>query len=187
MFHYSPYHFKISHLYRIIFFTLVLFTVSTGTNAQSITPIVLNISGTTHMQNGYSMTFSVGESASIKDYISPNGFKLSSGFIQGLQPIVTGIEEVLEQFGKDEITVMPNPVNNYTFLHSNISNGGQIQYQIFEIGSNLIYRSPSFSTYGNYSNKIDFTNYPTGQYYIQVFFKPFFGRVKTGIFKIIKL
>jgi len=43
------------------------------------------------------------------------------------------------------------------------------------------------TTYGSMQSQIDFSNIPTGQYYIQIIYKPITGKVKSGIYKIIKL
>lgn len=155
--------------------------------AQSITPFTLNIGGFDGTQSGYSITISTGEAISITDFKSPNGLGLSSGFLQNNPPLVTGIEEVNTPFGPNEIKITPNPLQSKTQLLVNIKGGGQLQYQLFDIGSKLLYRSQAFAIYGYTQNLLDFSNYPTGQYYVQVVFKPITGKVKSGIYKIIKL
>jgi hypothetical protein len=169
----------------ILLFLLLL--SSSILSAQSITPFTINIAGFTATQNGYSLTISTGEAISITDFKSPNGVGLSSGFLQNNPPLVTGIEELNTPFGPKEIKITPNPVQTKTQLLVDINGGGQLQYQILDIGSKLLYRSQAFTIYGYMQQQLDFSNYPTGQYYVQVVFKPITGKVKSGIYKIIKL
>jgi len=170
----------------IIFFCAILLNV-TKANSQSITPFTINIGGFDATQGGYSLTISTGETISITDFKSPNGVGLSSGFLQNNPPLVTSVEELNTPFGPNEIKITPNPVQTKTQLSVAISGGGQLQYQVYDIGSNLLYRSQTFTIYGYNQNPLDFSNYPTGQYYVQVVFKPVTGKVKSGIYKIIKL
>ena len=169
----------------ILLFILLLTT--SVISAQSITPFTINIGGFDATQGGYSLTISTGETISITDFKSPNGVGLSSGFLQNNPPLVTGIEELNTPFAPNEIKITPNPVQTKTQLSVAISGGGQLQYQVFDIGSKLLYRSQTFTIYGYIQNPLDFSNYPTGQYYVQVVFKPVTGKVKSGIYKIIKL
>jgi hypothetical protein len=166
---------------------LILVIISSNVKAQSITPFTLNIGGFDGVQGGYSLTISTGETISITDFKSPNGVGLSSGFLQNNPPLVTGIEELNTPFGPKEIKITPNPVQTKTQLLVDITGGGQLQYQILDIGSKLLYRSQAFTIYGYMQQPLDFSNYPTGQYYVQVVFKPITGKVKSGIYKIIKL
>lgn len=155
--------------------------------AQSITPFTVNIAGFTATQNGYSLTVSTGETISITDFKSPNGVSLNSGFLQNNPPIVTGIDELLNKISENEVSIAPNPTNSITNLLTNFNQSGQIQFQILDIGSVLLYRSPSMNGFNAKQTKIELTTYPAGVYYIQVFFKSSNGGAKTGIYKIIKL
>jgi hypothetical protein len=171
----------------IIYAFIATVCFSFSTKAQSITPFTLNIGGFNGTQSGYTLTVSTGETISITDFKSPNGVGLSSGFLQNNPPLVTGSEELNTPFSVNEIKITPNPVKTKTFLNTDLSGGGQLQYQIMDIGSKLLYRSQPMTTYGSMQNPIDFSNYPTGQYYIQIIYKPITGKVKSGIYKIIKL
>ena len=173
---------------RAITITLILFLCyGVQSKAQSITPSTINIGGFDATQGGYSLTISTGETISITDFKSPNGVGLSSGFLQNNPPLVTNVEELNTPFGPNEIKITPNPVQTKTQLSVAISGGGQLQYQVYDIGSKLLYRSQTFTIYGYNQNPLDFSTYPTGQYYVQVVFKPVTGKVKSGIYKIIKL
>lgn len=173
---------------RKAFYTVVctvLFSICA--HAQSITPFTLNIGGFSASKGGYSLTISTGETISITDFKAPNGVGLSSGFLQNNPPLVTGIDELNTSFGPNEIKITPNPVKDKTLLIANIQGVGQLQYQLFDLASKLLYRSQAITVYGNVQNPIDFTKYATGQYYVQVVFKPLKGKARAGIYKIVKL
>ncbi len=156
-------------------------------SAQSISPFTLNIAGFTSQQNGYALTISTGEAISITNFTSPNGASLNSGFLQNNPPIVTGLEELLSKIGANEVSITPNPTNSVTNLIYNFKIPGQLQYQILDIGSKILYRGQSQKVFGTNHNQIELATYPDGIYYIQVFFKPNSGIPKTGIYKIVKL
>jgi hypothetical protein len=41
--------------------------------------------------------------------------------------------------------------------------------------------------FNSYEKNISLENYPSGVFYVKVFFKPIAGNIKTGIYKIIKI
>ena len=167
---------------------LVLLTVSTSIlSAQSITPFTINIAGFTTTQNGYSLTVSTGETISITDFKSPNGIGLSSGFLQNNPPLVTSIEDLLSRIGDNEVSISPNPTSTTTNLITNFAVPGQMQFQILDLNSKLLYRSQAESAITVKRTEVLMNNYPAGVYYILVFFKPNIGNSKTGMYKIIKL
>jgi len=169
----------------ILFFLL---TVSTSIlSAQSITPFTINIAGFTATQNGYSLTVSTGETISITDFKSPNGVGLSSGFLQNNPPLVTSIEDLLSRIGDNEVSISPNPTSTTTSLITNFAVPGQMQFQILDLNSKLLYRSQAQTAITVKRTEVVLNNYPAGVYYILVFFKPNIGNSKTGIYKIIKL
>ena len=165
-----------------------MLTVSTSIlSAQSITPFTINIAGFTATQNGYSLTVSTGETISITDFKSPNGVGLSSGFLQNNPPLVTGIEDLLSRIGDNEVSISPNPTSTTSNLITNFAVPGQMQFQILDLKSNILYRSQAQSVISVKRTEVVLNNYPAGVYYILVFFKPNIGNSKTGIYKIIKL
>jgi hypothetical protein len=167
---------------------LFLLTVSTSIlSAQSITPFTINIAGFTATQNGYSLTVSTGEAISITDFKSPNGVGLTSGFLQNNPPLVTSIEDLLSRIGDNEVSISPNPTSTTTNLITNFAVPGQMQFQILDLGSKIMFRSQAQTAINAKKTEVALTNYPAGVYYILVFFKPSIGNSKTGIYKIIKL
>jgi len=169
----------------ILLFLLLLST--SILSAQSITPFTINLAGFTATQNGYSLTVSTGETISITNFKAPNGESLSSGFLQNNPPLVTGIEDLLSRIGDNEVSISPNPTSTITNLITNFAVPGQMQFQILDLKSNILFRSQAQSAINVKRTEVALSNYPAGVYYILVFFKPIIGNSKTGIYKIIKL
>lgn len=166
---------------------ILFFVFTSNLYSQSITPFTVNIAGFTAQKNGYSLTVSTGEAISITNFTSPNGASLNSGFLQNNPPIVTSINDVLSVIGKDEIIITPNPTKATTNIYSSFKKPGNLQFQILDVASKQLFRSPSVNYLNAKQTIVDLTAYPAGVYYIQVLFKPTNGIMKSGIYKIIKL
>ena len=169
------------------FLFFIFFLSFSKSNGQSITPFTINIAGFSAKQDGYSLTISTGEAISITNFKAPNGASLNSGFLQNNPPLVLGIEDVLSKFSANEVSITPNPTSAITNLMTNFRVIGQLQFQILDNGSKLLFRSQSHSSFSAKQIKIDMSVYVAGVYYIQVFFKSENTFTKTGIYKIIKL
>jgi len=168
-------------------FCFLFFVFVSNLSAQSITPFTVNIAGFTAQKSGYSLTVSTGEAISITNFTSPNGASLNSGFLQNNPPIVTSINDVLSVIGNDEIIITPNPTKTTTNIFASFNKPGNLQYQILDVASKQLFRSPSANYLNAKQTIVDLTPYPAGVYYIQVLFKPASGIMKSGVYKIIKL
>jgi hypothetical protein len=167
---------------------LILFIITClNLSAQSITPFTVNIAGFTAQKDDFSLTISAGEAISITNFKSSNGVSLNSGFLQNNPPIVTNIGDELLKIGSNEVSINPNPTKYFTYLTSSFAKQGQLQFQILDVSSNLLFRSRPINSIGNMQSKIDLSTYPAGVFYIQIFFKSSNGASKSGIYKIIKL
>jgi hypothetical protein len=94
---------------------------------------------------------------------------------------------VLSVIGNDEIIITPNPTKTTTNIYASFNKPGNLQFQILDVASKQLFRSPSASYLNAKQTIVDLTPYPAGVYYIQVLFKPTTGIMKSGIYKIIKL
>jgi hypothetical protein len=166
---------------------VLFFLFASNLNSQSITPFTVNVAGFTAQKSDYSITISIGEAISIANFTSPNGTSLNSGFLQNNTPIVTSINDVYFKIGPDEVRITPNPTKSSTNLFTSFKNKGSLQYQILDVSTKLLFRSQSISYLDTRQTIIELTPYPSGVYYIQIFYKPFNGALKSGIYKIIKL
>jgi hypothetical protein len=164
----------------ILFFLLFLST--SFLSAQSITPYALNNGG------GYSssMELNIGESVSIANFIA-SGYHLNTGVLQPMTSIVTSINEYGPAVFGAQITIGPNPTSNLLNIKARFNQVGSLSLQLIDAKSAIIFTQYAGTIFGSYDKDILMENYPSGIFYMKVYFKPITGIDKTGIYKIIKL
>jgi hypothetical protein len=150
--------------------------------AQSITPNTLNNGGGT-MAN---MDWNMGESVSIANFSTPNYF-LNTGVLQPMTSIVTAINEYGPAVYGNQIMIGPNPTTNLVHFKGNFTQAGKLSIQVIDAKSSVILTHEAGIIISSYEKDIYMDSYPSGIFYIKVFFKPTKGLAKTGIYKIIKL
>jgi hypothetical protein len=150
--------------------------------AQSITPNTLNNGGGT-MAN---MDWNMGESVSIANFSTPNYF-LNTGVLQPMTTVVTAINEYGPAVYGSQITIGPNPTTNLVHFKGNFTQSGKLSIQVIDAKSSVILTHEAGTIFSSYEKDIFMDSYPSGIFYIKVFFKPTKGLAKTGIYKIIKL
>ncbi len=168
---------------RIILF-IVLF-VSTGFSnmyAQAITPYTLNNGG------GFitNMDWSMGESVSIAHFTTVN-YILNTGVLQPNTNIVTAINEYGPVVFGNQITIGPNPTSNVLHIKARFNELGSLSFQLLDAKSFIVFTQEAGTIFSSYDKDILMENYPSGVFYMKVYFKSFNGLTKTGIYKIIKL
>jgi hypothetical protein len=164
-----------------LFFLFSLLTVN-KLNSQTITPHAMNNGG------GYSSTmeWSIGESVSIANFIA-SGYSLNTGVLQPLTSIVTAINEYGPAVFGTQITIGPNPTSNLLHIKARFNQAGNLTYQLIDAKSTIVLTQEAGTIFSSYEKDIFMENYPSGVFYMKVFFKPSTGNTKTGIYKIIKL
>jgi len=164
----------------ILFFLLFLST--SFLSAQSITPYALNNGG------GYSssMEWNIGESVSIANFIA-SGYSLNTGGLQPMTTIVTSINEYGPAVFGTQITIGPNPTNNLLHIKARLSEMGSLSFQLIDSKSSIILTQEAGMIYSSYEKDILMEKYPSGVFYIKIFFRSITGNLKTGVYKVIKL
>lgn len=162
-------------LYLIQLFPILL-------TAQSITPNTLNNGG----GSAVGMDWSIGESVSIANFYTPYFF-LNTGVLQPLTSIVTAINEYGPSVFGNQITVGPNPTTNLVHFKGNFTHAGKLSIQVIDAKSSVILTHEAGTIISSYEKDIFMDSYPSGFFYVKVYFKPTNGLAKTGIYKIIKL
>jgi len=149
---------------------------------QSITPYALNNGG------GYSSTmeWSIGESVSIANFIT-SGYSLNTGVLQPMTSIVTAINEYGPAVFGSQITIGPNPTINLLHIKARFNQAGKLSLQLLDSKSAQIFTQEVGTIFSTYEEDILMETYPSGVFYMRVYFKPVTGAAKTGIYKIIKL
>ena len=166
---------------RFLFFFFLLFTY-TSLRSQSITPNTLNNGGGTMVN----MDWNMGESVSVVHFSTPNYF-LNTGVLQPMTSIVTAINEYGPAVYGNQIMIGPNPTTNLVHFKGNFTQAGKLSIQVIDAKSSVILTHEAGIIISSYEKDIFMDSYPSGIFYIKVFFKPTKGLAKTGIYKIIKL
>jgi hypothetical protein len=167
---------------RLIFLFITFLSNFTEAKAQSITPYALNNGG------GYSSTmeWSMGESVSIANFLT-SGYSLNTGVLQPMTSIVTAINEYGPAVFGTQITIGPNPTNNLLHIKARFNQAGSLSFQLIDAKSTIVFTQEAGTIFSSYEKDIFMENYPSGVFYMKVYFKPINGNAKTGIYKIIKL
>jgi hypothetical protein len=150
--------------------------------SQSITPHAMNNGG------GYSssMEWSIGESVSIANFIA-SGYSLSTGVLQPMTSIVTAINEYGPAVFGNQITIGPNPTSNLLHIKARFNEPGNLSFQLIDAKSAIVFTLDAGTIFSSYEKDILMENYPSGVFYMKVYFKQSNNNAKTGIYKIIKL
>jgi hypothetical protein len=167
---------------KIIGFILIYCLIFNLVNGQVISPNTLNNGG------GYSssMEWSIGESVSIANFIA-SGYSLNTGGLQPMTSIVTAINEYGPSVFGSQITIGPNPTSNLLHIKARFNQVGTLSFQLIDAKSTIVFTQEAGTIFSSYEKDVFMENYPSGVFYMKVFFKPSTGNTKTGIYKIIKL
>ena len=167
---------------KIIGFILIYCLIFNLVNGQVISPNTLNNGG------GYSssMEWSIGESVSIANFIA-SGYSLNTGGLQPMTSIVTAINEYGPSVFGSQITIGPNPTSNLLHIKARFNQVGTLSFQLIDAKSTIVFTQEAGTIFSSYEKDIFMENYPSGVFYMKVYFKPSNGNAKTGIYKIIKL
>ena len=174
--------FLVNRVYIYGVFILTFFFFGHKAFAQNITPHTINNGG------GYSSTmeWSIGESVSIANFISL-GYSLNTGVLQPMTSIVTAINEYGPAVFGTQITIGPNPTTNLLHIKARFNELGSLSLQLIDAKSSIVFTQEAGTIFSSYDKDILMENYPSGIFYMKVYFKPITGIAKTGIYKIIKL
>jgi hypothetical protein len=167
---------------KIIGFILIYCLIFNLVNGQVISPNTLNNGG------GYSssMEWSIGESVSIANFIA-SGYSLNTGGLQPMTSIVTAINEYGPSVFGTQITIGPNPTSNLLHIKARFNQVGTLSFQLIDAKSTIVFTQEAGTIFSSYEKDVFMENYPSGVFYMKVYFKPSTGNTKTGIYKIIKL
>ena len=166
---------------RFSFFLFISLFVN-NLYSQSITPYTLSNGG----GSSATMEWSLGESVSIANFIA-SGYSLNTGVLQPMTSIVTAINEYGPAVFGTQITIGPNPTTNLLHIKARFNELGNLSFQLLDAKSTIVFTQEAGAIFSSYEKDILMENYPSGVFYMKVYFKPSNGIAKTGIYKIIKL
>jgi hypothetical protein len=101
--------------------------------------------------------------------------------------IVTSINEYGPAVFGDQITIGPNPTSHLLNIKARFAEAGKLSLQLLDAKTSIVFSHEAGTIFSNYEKNILLENYPSGVFYMKVYFKPIAGNLKTGIYKIIKL
>ena len=167
---------------RLIFLFITFLSNFTEAKAQSISPYTFNNGG----GSASSIEWSIGESVSIANFTTPN-YLLNTGLLQPLTNVVTSINDYGPVVYGHQITISPNPTTDLVHLKGQFNQMGRLSFQVIDSKSSVLLTHEAGTNASTYEKDIFIHNYPSGIFYIKVIFKPNYGIIKTGVFKIVKL
>jgi len=167
---------------RLIFLFITFLSNFTEAKAQSITPYTFNNGG------GYfsAMEWSIGESVSIANFLT-SGYSLNTGVLQPMTSIVTDINDFGPTVFGTQITIGPNPTSNFLHIKARFNQAGSLSLQLLDANSTIFFTQDAGTIFSSFDKVILMENYPSGVFYMKVYFKSITGITKSGIYKIIKL
>jgi hypothetical protein len=130
--------------------------------------------------------WSIGESVSIANFTS-NGYILTTGVLQPLTGLSTGINEYGPLVFGHQITIGPNPTSNLLRIKTVFNEPGNMSFQILDSKSALVINQDAGIIFSAYNKELMLNDLPSGVFYVRVYFKPMSGKIKIGVYKIIKI
>ena len=149
---------------------------------QSVTPLTFNNGGGSSSFLEWSLT----ESVSIASFIAP-GFSLNTGVLQPNTNVVTSINEYGPSVFGSQITIGPNPTLSSLHFKARFTEVGRLSIQLMDAKSAIVLTQDVGTIFSSYEKAISLEDYPSGVFYLKVYFKTIVGNTKTGIYKVIKL
>jgi hypothetical protein len=167
---------------KLNIFILFIFFCGTKISAQAINLYTFNNGG------GFNNTteWSIGESVSIA-YFTNAGYTLNTGVLQPYTSLSTGISEYGPLVFGYQITIGPNPTYNLLRIKTKFNEAGNLSFQLFDSKSSLVLAQDAGLIFSAYDKELSLKDFPSGIFYMKVYFKPTKGIAKTGVYKIIKL
>ena len=150
--------------------------------AQPITPFTLNNGGGSSPY----MEWSITESVSVASFIAP-GFSLNTGVLQPNTNLVTSINEYGPAVFGSQITIGPNPTMSLLHFKARFAEVGRLSIQLMDAKSAIVLTQDIGTIFSSYEKAISLEDYPSGVFYLKVYFISIVGNTKTGIYKVIKL
>ncbi len=162
--------------------SLLIFSFPFFCFCQSITPYTLNNGG----GSSSSLEWSITESVSVSSFIAP-GFSLNTGVLQPNTNVVTSINEYGPSVFGSQITIGPNPTLSLLHFKARFTEVGRLSIQLMDAKSAIVLTQDVGTIFRSYEKAISLEDYPSGVFYLKVYFKSIVGNTKTGIYKVIKL
>lgn len=176
-----------------LFKLAVILLLTVSANSQIVEPFILNSTGGNYVYRGaptipnFSLIWSVGESTMIETF-SVNGgmYLLTQGVLQPFIP--EDLQTVpIKGWNKEEVKYYPNPVSTQLQFDLYSRDTGRVVLRILDLlGNTHGVREFQYNTLP-VNQKIDFSKYASGPYYLMLSLYSNGQLKKHGVFKLLKL
>ena len=165
---------------------LLFFVPLASALGQSINPQTINVGGSKPGVSGFTLDYSIGESASIALFKFSDNSSLSTGVLQSFTPLITGIVNLRFTEG-DNITVSPNPASQNIRIKGILNHPGFIEFHLVDVNGRVLLINPK-SYYINYfEREFNVSSFNDGVHFIRLMYQSIDGDNKSAVFKFIKI
>jgi hypothetical protein len=165
---------------------MLFFVPLASTLGQSISPQTVNVGGSYSTASGFSLDYSIGESASIALFKFSDNSSLSTGVLQSFTPLVTGLVDLSFTEG-ESITVSPNPASTNLRIKGLLNRPGFIEFHLVDVNGRVLFIDPK-SYYINYfEREFNVSSFTDGVHFIRLMYQSIDGDNKSAVFKFIKI
>jgi len=163
---------------RYIILAILLTFLCSVSGAQSLSRSLISITGTTSGENGYYLSYSVGEA--VNSRLFGNMHFLTQGF---QQPTLINSDPSTPDDRFDAVDVFPNPVDNELTVSFRIRELTTYHVNVYDISGRLLL-SKKYEKLTSQDKYLDFSQFSKGMYFVHVYSSI---RKMDRVFKIEKL
>jgi hypothetical protein len=171
-----------------IFFYIIILSITSG-YGQSQIPQVINTSGGSSQNRGYSIEWSIGELALVNQMNSTDGSNiLTNGFIQPLSENIIPYNQT--EFSSANVHIFPNPTHDILEIDFFQNIDGKISVQLSNELGHIMYKREIVIHGLGFVEKVNMKRFTNGIYMLYIKrLNPVSGRydLETSSYKIIKL
>lgn len=156
------------NIYAFIFVFLIWFSLPLmSAFGQTYIPATLNVAGGSNAITGGVFEFSIGEMTLVHTASAPN-IIVTQGVLQPGE-ISTGIFD--HELGDGQIKVYPNPVDDVLNVDINLSLGGSLQLQVYDLAGKLVSQKQISVLSGKETTIFSFAHLAAGNYLLNAVFE----------------
>jgi hypothetical protein len=169
-----------------IILVLLFFVPLLSTLGQSISPQTINVGGKDSSTSGFSLDYSIGESASIALFKFSDNSSLSTGVLQSFTPLVTGLVDLSFTEGEN-ISVSPNPASTNLCIKGLLNRPGFIEFHVVDVNGRVMSIDPKSYCINYFEKEFNVSSFNEGIYFIRLMYQSMDADTKSAVFKFIKI
>ena len=165
---------------------LLFFVPLASALGQSISPQTINVGGSKPGVSGFTLDYSIGESASIALFKFSDNSSLTTGVLQSFTPLITGIVNLSFTEG-DNITVSPNPASQNIRIKGILNHPGFIEFHLVDMNGRVLLIDPKNYYINYFEREFNVSSFNDGVHFIRLMYQSIDGDNKSAVFKFIKI